>query len=614
MSDLNQASEATQAIDQPIDNTKINQSETNAVSERPFEDLAQADMNIEALLEAFKGLLDDEDDIPEIAPKINALSEHIEAHFKQINAPQKQQNETAQPIEQTADSDEDASVESKDDTLARRWEQLSRNYRRKRRKYFEARNKDLQENLKKRQLLIESFKGLLNQEENITNTLKTFKALQQEWHEAGPIPNNEYERVWQTYRHHVENFYDYLNLNREFRDLDFKYNYDQKMRIIHQALNLATLEDQNLAFKELQKLHKIWKEDIGPVAKEHREPLWEKFSEITKIIHDKRQEFFKQKDRHQAENLSKKQAIIKRIQELADTTGNQHKNWQKAAKKVQKLRDEFFEIGAVPKKENKTLWAEFKETTRAFNQAKNAFFKDQKKSQMNNLRAKKELIALAEAHQMDEDFKKATPIMKKIQSDWRSIGPVPHRDSARIWARFKTACNTYFDRLHSLQKQESESELKALSTKKAIMDQMTGKNKAKFQSQEEVESIVVKWHEAGKLPVKQHKLADEFFDSIAKALEACGQTPDDAKLRSFELYTGGLAAQNQDTLLKQQGQLVDQNIKNLKAEINQLENNLGFFQNSKADNPLLSEVHQNIDKHKHKLELWQAKRQWLRNL
>ncbi len=144
MSDLNQASEATQAIDQPIDNTKINQSETNAVSERPFEDLAQADMNIEALLEAFKGLLDDEDNIPEIAPKINALSEHIEAHFKQINAPQKQQNETAQPIEQTADSDEDASVESKDDTLARRWEQLSRNYRRKRRKYFEARNKDLQ--------------------------------------------------------------------------------------------------------------------------------------------------------------------------------------------------------------------------------------------------------------------------------------------------------------------------------------------------------------------------------------------------------------------------------------------------------------------------------------
>jgi len=204
--------------------------------------------------------------------------------------------------------------------------------------------------------------------------------------------------------------------------------------------------------------------------------------------------------------------------------------------------------------------------------------------------------------------------MKKIQSDWRSIGPVPHRDSDRIWTRFKTACNTYFDRLHSLQKQESESELNALSAKKAIMDQMTGKNKAKFQSQEEVESIVVKWREAGKLPVKQHKLADEFFDSIAKALEACGQTPDDAKLRSFELYTGGLAAQNQDTLLKQQGQLVDQNIKNLKAEINQLENNLGFFQNSKADNPLLSEVHQNIDKHKHKLELWQAKRQWLRNL
>ena len=147
--------------------------------------------------------------------------------------------------------------------------------------------------------LIESFRGLLTVEEDISNTLKTFKSLQQEWFDCGPIPKSDYDMVWQTYRHHVENFYDYLDLNREFRDLDFKYNYDQKLRIIAQAQKLAALEDQNLAFKELQKLHKIWKEDIGPVAKEHREPLWQTFSEVTKIIHDKRQEFYQNRDEKQ---------------------------------------------------------------------------------------------------------------------------------------------------------------------------------------------------------------------------------------------------------------------------------------------------------------------------
>jgi len=609
MSDPNQASEATQAIDQRSMDAELNQTNTNSVSKSPFENLELADMSIDALLESFNGLLDQQDNIPEIAPKINALSEHITAYFKQINTQTDIQKEAAKPREETDDSEEDPLAIPSEDTFAKRWEKLSLTYRRKRRKYFEERNKDLQENLKKRLLLIESFKGLLNLEENITNTLKTFKSLQQQWFEAGAIPKKEYETVWQNYRHHVENFYDYLDLNREFRDLDFKYNYDQKMRIIHQALNLATLEDQNLAFKELQKLHKIWKEDIGPVAKKYREPLWQKFSEITKIIHDKRQEFFKQKDYHQAENLSKKQEIIKRIQELTNAKDNSYKSWQKAAKQVQKLRNEFFEIGAVPKKENKALWAEFKETTRAFNQAKNGFFKDQKKSQMANLIAKKELINLAEAHQMDTDFQKATPIMKKIQSDWRNIGPTPHRDSDKIWKQFKTACNTYFDRLHNEQKKESETELKALSSKKVLIDQMRGKNAVKFKTESDVKSIVEQWHEMGKLSLKEQRLETDFFTHVAKALEALGHKSDQAKLKSFQLFTGGLAAQNQDNLLQQQGQLVEQNIKDLKTSINQLENNLGFFQNSKADNPLLAEVHQNIDKQKTDLEMWQAKRQ-----
>jgi len=277
-------------------------------------DQAKSTDNIETLLAQFQNLINSERTIAEITQEANALTDQIEQYFKANEVPEKsvdsEVNVTTEPsdeaknAEDTDESQNTAAQETQStedpepskqiaQSPAEQWDKLSRSYRKKRRKFYEERNKDLQENLKKRMALIESFKGLLTLEEDISNTLKTFKSLQQEWFASGPIPKNDYDMVWQTYRHHVENFYDYLDLNREFRDLDFKYNYDQKLRIIAQAQKLAALEDQNLAFKELQKLHKIWKEDIGPVAKEHREPLWQTFSEVTKIIHDKLKNFIK---------------------------------------------------------------------------------------------------------------------------------------------------------------------------------------------------------------------------------------------------------------------------------------------------------------------------------
>ena len=254
--------------------------------------------DIDALLGEFELLVNSERNIAEISPEVNVLSEQIEHFFKV----QKRSSEsTDEPENQSHDAAQQKLIKA-----YQQWDILSRHFRKKRRKYYEERNQDRQKNIEKRMTLIESFKGLLSQEENISQTLKSFKALQDEWYTVGPIPQNDYEMVWQTYRHHVEKFYDYLNLNREFRDLDFKYNYDQKLRIIAQAQKLTTLDDQNIAFKELQKLHKIWKEDIGPVAKEHREPLWQAFSEVTKIIHDKRQAFFKDREERQQENLTRK--------------------------------------------------------------------------------------------------------------------------------------------------------------------------------------------------------------------------------------------------------------------------------------------------------------------
>lgn len=586
--------------------------------------------NIESLITEFQNLINSERSIPEITTEASSLSEQIEAYFKAQKVEEKMAETTIEgATDQTGESTvEDTSQVAEDtvtgqvvdqsaNSLQIQWDRLSRNYRKKRRKYYEERNNDLQENLKKRLALIESFKGLLTVEENITHTLKTFKALQEQWYAAGPIPKNDYEMVWQTYRHHVENFYDYLDLNREFRDLDFKYNYDQKLRIIAQAQELVSLEDQNTAFKELQKLHKIWKEDIGPVAKEHREPLWQIFSEVTKIIHDKRQAFFQEREAQQQENLTRKKAIIAEIAEIAEIAKQNepsHKSWQKSINRVQKLRDEFFDLGPVPKKENKSLWAEFKEATKDFNQGKNAFFKDQKKEQMANLKAKKELIQLAEEHLESNDFEQSTPIMKKIQADWRKIGPVPHRDSDKIWKRFKTACNAYFDRVHSVNKQENEAEKKALTQKNSLLKTIQGHKAAHFKTVEEIQSEVDNWHAAGKIPVKHTTLENQFFDCIKTHLMHLGQSEHEANLTSFSMKIQGFAAQGQDQLLQQQGQIVEQKINELKSEINQLENNLGFFQNVAHDNPLVQEVHKNIEGHRDDLSLWLEKKEVLRRL
>jgi len=561
--------------------------------------------NIETLLVQFQNLLNSENSIAEISAEINALTEQIERHFKAEDL--KNEEVDSQPHE-SADNDK-----TKSDTHEQ-WDRLSRTYRKKRRKYYEERNKDLQENLNKRLALIESFKGLLTIEENITHTLKTFKALQEEWYAAGPIAKNDYEMVWQTYRHHVENFYDYLDLNREFRDIDYKYNYDQKLRIIARAQELVSMEDQNMAFKELQKLHKIWKEDIGPVAKEHREPLWQTFSEVTKVMHDKRQTFFQEREAQQIDNLTRKKAIVTEIAAIAEQNDQDHKLWQKSVKRVQKLRDEFFDIGPVPKKENKTLWSDFKEVTKQFNQVKNSFFKDQKKQHMANLNAKKELILLAEQHLASGNFEESTPLMKKIQADWRKIGPVPHRDSDKIWKRFKAACNAYFDKLHNEQKAENASEQKALVKKKSILKTLSDKKKSSFKSLEDIKLEVDQWYASGKISAKTTGLENEFFDCIKTHLMHLGQTAHQAEMTSFTLKIEGLVTQNQEQLLQQHGQLVEQKIKDLKSEINLLENNLGFFQNVAQNNPLLQEVHANMAAHRDDLTLWQEKKEILRRL
>lgn len=493
--------------------------------------------------------------------------------------------------------------------LKKEFNSLYFDYKEKRNNHYKNLKKDLQANLERRNDLIEELKGLLNAEENINTTYKHFKDIQERWHQAGAIPRDKYNTVWNTYHHHVENFYDFLHLNREFRDLDFKHNLDQKLKLIIRAEELTQEPDINKAFRELQMLHKMWKEEIGPVAKEYREDVWDKFSEYTKIIHDKRHESLKELEKEFEKNYEKKTELIAQIEEIANSERTSHQAWQNAIKKVQEIRDAYFEIGRVPRSQNKEIWNSFKSTTRKFNQAKNAFYKNQKKEQYTNLEKKRELIKIAEENKESDDFDVVTPLMKKIQKDWRNIGHVPRKDSDKVWKQFKAACNYYFDRLHAQKNEANKEEMEHFNAKSEMLEaldklELSGDHKKDLGT---IKQKIKDWKNIGRVPYNKKNIEQKFNKKLDVLFGKLDLGKKEAELIKFENKVSSMVSQEDERKLQNEQFFISKKIEESKGEIRQLENNLGFFQHVDDDNPLVKEVHSNIARHKEQLEVWKAK-------
>ena len=264
-------------------------------------------MSMEELVDEFTNLLNDEK-VQAIRSHVNSIKKEFNEKFNHFLEEKKDEfvQEGGNPIDFYFSS-----------PLKKRFNNVFKDYKSKLRNHYKKIEADLKSNLEVRLQLIEELKGLINVEENINTTYKHFKELQERWRHAGPIPRDRYNNAWNTYHHHVERFYDFLHLNRDLRDLDFKHNLEQKQKIVDKAEELAKEEDVNKAFRELQVLHKIWKEELGPVAKEQREVIWEKFKQATKTIHAKRQEYFSKLDEVYEKNLEKKEEIIAKITSIA---------------------------------------------------------------------------------------------------------------------------------------------------------------------------------------------------------------------------------------------------------------------------------------------------------
>lgn len=490
------------------------------------------------------------------------------------------------------------------------YNKLLSEYKTKRDGYYSQLEKQLKENLEKRNHIIEQLKALI-ENGDVHTMYNDFKELQKRWKGIGAVPRTKYNNTWRTYHHHVERFYDLLHLNKDFRELDFKHNLEEKLKLIERAEALAEGEDINKAFKELQELHRLWKEEIGPVGREEREEVWKRFSEATKKIHDKRHEYFREMKSKYQEIIDSKLAVIAKI-EAYDTTNNKtHNDWQKSITDIEAIRQEYFNAGKLPYSKSEAVWQKFKAATKKFNQAKNTFYKEEKNVQNDNLKLKMELVELAESLRDSEDWEDATNTMKRIQSDWKKIGHVPRKYSDEIWKRFKTACNHYFDRLHARKNELNKEQQAVVDAKKEFLEHIKTVSGLTI---EEVQEAISKWKALGVLPRNSRHLDGKFNKQIDGLLEGLNLSKEEIAIMKFKNVVDGYLAQEDYRRLDSEQLFIRKKIDETVREMQQLENNLSFISNATADNPLVMNVRAGINKFKDELDIWQAKLDYLKRL
>lgn len=496
----------------------------------------------------------------------------------------------------------------------RQFNEVYKEFREKRDTYYRNLEQQLKQNLENRLTLIEELKGLVNVEEDINTTYKNFKDIQGKWRNAGPIPRNNYNDVWRTYHHHIEIFYDFLHLNRELRDLDFKHNLEEKIKLIERAEALQNEPDLGKAFRELQTLHKIWKEEIGPVAKEQREEIWERFSTATKAMHARRQEHFAALEATYILNLEKKNGIIAQIQGVAEKVANNHREIQAQIRQVEALREEFFKAGRVPQKSNEDTWSRFKEAVRTFNRGKNNFYKGLKKEQHDNLEKKRKLLEIAKSLKDSDDLDMATPEMKRIQNEWKKIGHVPRKYSDKIWNEFKEACNHYFNRLHAEKNAAHKEEYANFEAKNECLERLKAFKLSgdKKKDLPKIKDFIAEWKGIGHVPYNKRHINGKFNKIIEALFKKLDVSRQESELLKYGDKIKHLAkSENNERAINNERTFIKRKINESKSEIRQLENNLLFFSNASENNPLVKEVHKNIARHKEALETWQTK---LKNL
>lgn len=489
---------------------------------------------------------------------------------------------------------------------------LYQEFRTKRKAFFDELEAKLNQNLLIKQNLIERLKELAGNEENIGDSFKEFRDIQERWHQTGPVPRQESQGLWQTFKHFEEVFYDFIRISKELRDLDFKKNLEAKEALIAQAEALANEAPDANTFIKLQALHKSWKA-IGPVDSAHREPVWERFSEATKKIHDNRKVYLDGLEAEKENQLQQKSQIVTQMQALSEVMHQSHNQWKKATDEMDALRESFKKVGRINHPQNDVLWDLFRVSNRTFNQHKNNFYKGQKREQMQNLERKRDLLAKAEVLKESDNWKETAAELKRIQNEWKKIGYVPRPESDRIWAAFRDACNHFFDRFTAHNKERDVELYQNLEVKKGLLEQVnaieTSGTPAAAVAQ--LKDLIGAWKNAGAVPRDERNIEHQFSNALDQKFKELKINRQEAKMIRFENRLNDLMENDNRSGLNKEIEQLQYKIDEQEKELRQLENNITFFSNANSKNPLVKEVAKKIERLREDIGVLKAQRKLL---
>ena len=457
-----------------------------------------------------------------------------------------------------------------------------------------------QENLEKKQAIIERMKELAENPDEANKAYNEFKQLQADWKEIKNIPAANINELWKSYQLYSEKFYDLIKLNNEFREYDFKKNLDLKLHLCEAAEKLAEEEDVISAFHQLQKLHQEYRE-TGPVAKEQREEVWNRFKAASSIVNRRHQQHFEEIKEKEQRNLDEKTVICEIVEAMEYDKMTTFQHWHDKTEEILALQAKWKTIGYAPQKLNTKIFERFRAACDEFFKKKTEYFKTLKSGMNENLEKKRALCEQAEALKDSTDWKATSEILSKLQKDWKKIGPVSKKYSEPIWKRFVSACDYFFDQKAKATSSQKSVEHANLEKKKAIITQLEEINKDEVpDSETSIRNLMKEWNSIGHVPFKdKDKIYKQYRSVVDELFDKLNLSASEKKLSNFKTSISG----KENNLYREREKLV-RAYDNMKAEIKTYENNLGFLTSaSKKGNNLVSEMNRKVEKLKADLEL-----------
>ena len=560
-----------------------------------------ADYTLSQLAEELRELMDHYP-VVKIKPAVNELKRQFDRKFKQARKEAYEQyveaNGTGSGFEFTSNEKEV-------------FDNLYREYRRRLSDARKAYREQLLANKAKKEEIIAQLKALVTGQFNpeTGKLYDQFKALKEEWKKVGSVPRQDYHHLWNTFKYWEEQFFDIIHLDREYRKKAYEENLAEKQKIINRAKELLEMDDVIKAFRELQFLHKKWKEDTGPVAKEYREKIWQEFKDITKQIHDKRRAYIARLKELRKQDWERKGQLVEKLKEIAQLNPETHQEWQKLIREVNEIHGQFFSGFRAPEE----LLNEFRTYLRQFNRNKNSFYKRFKEQQRENLQKKKALIEEVRQLKEQEDLEAAMERCKQIREEWKQIGFVPIKVSQSIWEEFKAACKEFYDEYYAKTKEEISKEYQNYMAKKEYLTELKKQYKEEDAelSLEIIDQLVEKWKSLGEVPEKVRFINSKFHRFINSLYRRLNIDEKELQLLRYRNQLQDWKDNNLTRKLENERRFIRDKIDSLAHQIQQAENNLAFFKTSDENNPLLVEMRKKIEKQKEALELWKAKQKIL---